>query len=97
MIHGVNIATHGEIMALNIRNQQAEDLATALAALMGESKTEAVIKALQERLDRMRRTRRKRSLADELNEIAAHCGSLNVLDARSADEVLGYDATGLPR
>ena len=84
-------------MALNIRNQQAEDLATALAALMGESKTEAVIKALQERLDRMRRTRRKRSLADELNEIAAHCASLNVLDARSADEVLGYDATGLPR
>jgi len=84
-------------MALNIRNQQAEDLATALAALMGESKTEAVIKALQERLDRMRRTRRKRSLADELNEIAAHCASLNVLDARSADAVLGYDATGLPR
>lgn len=96
MIHGVLNATHGEIMALNIRNREAEELAATLASLMGETKTEAVTKALQERLDRARRTRRKRSLTDELNEIATHCASLPVLDSRSAEVVLGYDAKGLP-
>jgi len=33
---------------------------------------------------------------DELEEIAEHCASLPVLDDRSADEILGYDASGLP-
>jgi antitoxin VapB len=97
MIHGVINATQDEIVALNIRNRHTEELAAALAALTGESKTQAVTKALQERLEKMRRTRRKRSLADELGEIAAHCASLPVLDARPASEILGYDAAGLPR
>jgi antitoxin VapB len=84
-------------MALNIRNKEAESLAAALAALTGETKTEAVTQALKERLERMRRITRKRSLADELNEIAVHCASLPVLDARSADDIVGYGDTGLPR
>ena len=84
-------------MALNIRNPEAEQLAAALAKATGESKTEAVTKALRDRLMRVRRERTGRSLADELEEIAEHCASLPVLDNRSADEILGYDATGLPR
>ena len=84
-------------MALNIRNKEAEQLATALAALTGETKTEAVRKALAERLERARRTRGKRRLLEEINEIADHCASLPVLDNRGADEILGYDANGLPR
>jgi uncharacterized protein (DUF1800 family) len=31
-----------------------------------------------------------------LDQIARHAASLPVLDARSADEILGYDAQGLP-
>ena len=84
-------------MALNIRNKEAEQLATALAALTGETKTEAVRKALAERLERTRRTRGKRRLLEEINEIVDHCASLPVLDNRGADEILGYDANGLPR
>lgn len=84
-------------MALNIRNQEAERLADELAKRTGETKTEAVIKALQDRLARVRRQRPKRRLADDLNEIARRCASLPVLDRRPADEILGYDERGLPR
>ena len=83
-------------MALNIRNSEAERLATELARATGESKTEAVTKALRDRLGRVRRERTKRRLADELVEIAEHCASLPVLDRRS-EEILGYDESGLPR
>jgi antitoxin VapB len=82
--------------ALNIRNPEAQRLATELARRTGESKTEALIKALRERLARVRRRPRRR-LADELDEIAKHCASLPILDRRRSDEILGYDKRGLPR
>lgn len=84
-------------MALNIRNPEAEQLATELAKRTGETKTEAVIKALRDRLSRVRRDRAKRRLADELEEIARHAASLAVLDDRTPDEIIGYDENGLPR
>lgn len=84
-------------MALNIRNPEAEELAVELASQTGETKTDALIKALRDRLYRVRRERSRRSLVDELEGIAKHCASLPVLDARPADEILGYDEHGLPR
>lgn len=84
-------------MALNIRNPEADRLADELAQASGETKTQAVITALRERLARLRRERSKRRLADELDAIAKHCASLPVFDARSADDILGYDDNGLPR
>jgi antitoxin VapB len=84
-------------MPLNIRNEQAEQLASALAKLTGETKTEAVTQALLERLERVRRARAKRRLADQLDEIALHCSALPTRDRRSADEIIGYDENGLPR
>lgn len=83
-------------MALNIRNAEAEQLAAAVARLTGETKTRAVTVALRDRLNRLRRDRSGRSLAQELEEIADHCSSLPVLDSRAADEILGYDEIGLP-
>ena len=84
-------------MALNIRNPEAERLAAALAKLTGETKTEAVTRALRDRLARLRRERTRRRLADELDEIAQHCARLPVRDPRTPDEILGYDEHGLPR
>ena len=84
-------------MALNIRNPETERLAAQLAKQTGETKTEAVTKALRERLAKVRRERSKRRLADELEQIARHCASLPVLDPRPADQILGYDDRGLPR
>ncbi len=84
-------------MALNIRNPETEELADTLAKLTGETKTQAVTKALRDRLERVRRRLSGRRLADELDEIALHTASLPVLDDRDADEILGYDESGLPR
>lgn len=84
-------------MALNIRNAEAERLAEELARLTGETKTAAVTRALRDRLERVRRERSGRALADELDAIARHCASLPVRDGRSADEILGYDERGVPR
>lgn len=84
-------------MALNIRNPETERLAEALARLTGETKTEAVTRAIRDRLGRLRRQRARRRLADELDEIALHCARLAVRDARTPDEILGYDEHGLPR
>ena len=56
-----------------------------------------VTTALRDRLTRVRRERSKQRLADELDAIAQHCAALPVLDPRSADEILGYDETGIPR
>lgn len=83
-------------MALNIRNPEAERLAREVSELTGETKTAAVTAALRDRLERLRRERVDRRLADELDEIARHCARLPVLDARSADQILGYDERGLP-
>ena len=83
-------------MALNIRNPETERLAEAVSRLTGENKTEAVTQALRDRLDRLRRERSRRRLADELDEIARHCAELPVRDSRTADEILGYDERGLP-
>jgi antitoxin VapB len=84
-------------MALNIRNREAEQLADAVARLAGETKTEAVTRALRDRLARLRRERGGRRLADELDDIARHCAALPVNDSRPVDEILGYDEHGLPR
>jgi antitoxin VapB len=83
-------------VALNIRNEEAERLASRLARLTGETKTEAVTRALRDRLARVARERQGRRLADELDEIALHCARRPVRDARTADEILGYDDTGVP-
>jgi antitoxin VapB len=81
-------------MALNIRNSETERLLKILVDLTGESKTEAVTKAVRARIEQIRRERAQRRLADELDEIAIHCAALPVLDSRSADEIVGYDEKG---
>ena len=83
-------------MALNIRSAEADRLAARVARLTGETKTEAVTRALQERLARLESARSGKRLSDELNEIALRCARLPLLDRRSADEILGYDGHGLP-
>jgi antitoxin VapB len=82
-------------VALNIRNPETEQLAASLAKETGESKTEAVTKALKDRLARVQRRKTRRRLADELDEIGQHCASLPLLDSRSNEETLGYDQDGL--
>lgn len=84
-------------MPLSIKHPEADRLARELAARTGESLTEAVIKALKERLQREAGRVRVRRLSDELGRIGARCAALPVLDDRAADEIIGYDDDGVPR
>ena len=84
-------------MALSIKDSKADRLARELARKTGESITNAVRTALEERLARVGAKQRGRRLADELDEIAQRCARLPVVDGREADDILGYGENGLPR
>ena len=88
-------------MALNIRNEEANHLAAQVASLAGETKTDAMILALKERLlllqhQRQAAAHQQASLIERLDQIALRSAARPVGDWRSAEEILGYDATGLP-
>ena len=83
-------------MALSIKDPETDLLIRELARLTGETMTEAVRGAVAARLARERqRHGRGTGLAERLNAIALHCAGLPVLDARSADEIIGYDEHGM--
>ena len=85
-------------MALSLKDGETDRLARAVAALTGESLTEAVRKALAERLARERLRRGEPSgLAARLLEIGRHCASLPDCETRSPDEIVAYDETGMWR
>jgi antitoxin VapB len=83
-------------MALSIKSDEADRLARELAAETGETLTEAVETALRERLDR-EHARHAASMRTRLKRLAADVAILRVADGRTAEEIIGYDDTGLPR
>ena len=84
-------------MALNIKNQEADQLAHELAETTGESLTVAVITALRERLTRLRAKRQRRRLREDVARIRSRYLRLPLRDTRPPDEILGYDESGLPK
>ena len=84
-------------MALSIKHDEADRLARTLARATGETLTDAVVNALRERLDRVRPAARARQRLTRLRAIQRRVAALPTRDRRSADEILGYDAHGLPR
>ncbi len=90
-------------MALNIKNPVVERLAAEVARLAGESKTEAVRRALEERKARLayrradgdRQARLQRFLENEVWP-SAPAGELGRRLPRSAEEeILGYGPEGV--
>jgi len=82
-------------MALSIKTDEADRLARELAAATRESITEAVTVALRERLARVRSlTGPDIMTAARLLAVDYEAGSAH--DARSDDEIIGYDKRGLP-
>jgi antitoxin VapB len=85
-------------MALSIKHPEADRLARELSQITGESLTEAVVKALRERLEHHRGKRPAPQTAHQIfAQARQRLARLPVLDRRSADEILGYDERGLPR
>ena len=80
---------------LNIKNPEAHALAARVAALTGETMTEAVTTALRERLARIAENG---ELAAELLALGRDCAKRLKEPWRSADHAaLLYDERGLPR
>ncbi len=88
----------GGKLPLNIKDDATHEAARVLARARDTTITEAVSQAIHEALERERmdRDRHVKDLAGALDEIAIHCASLPLLDARSPEEILGYDDDGVP-
>lgn len=82
-------------MALSIRNPRAERLAREVAAESGESLTEAIVRALEERLERIRGRRMAPDVVQEIMKISKRCSALPDQDQRTPEEILGYDYIGV--
>lgn len=88
-----------ENVPLNIKDEDTHRAARELARIRGTTITNAVAAAVQEALtrERERRSLSQADLVTVLDEIALHCAGLPVADARSPEEIIGYDRDGLPR
>lgn len=89
-------------MALNIKNPEVERLAADLAALTGESKTEAIRKALEERKGRLslgvvenRREHLWRFLEEEIWPTIPKEQLGRTLTREEEDDLLGYGPDGV--
>jgi antitoxin VapB len=82
---------------LSIKNEATERLARQVANATGESLTEAIHKALQERWQQLRAKRRGGVLAGQIEDLLRRMDSMPTLDTRPEDEILGYDEHGAPR
>jgi len=83
-------------MTLRIKNLEAHELAKALQRETGETMTQAVIQALRERLDRVRRRSQADGMLEDLLAIGRQCAAdLKGPPVDHAD--LLYDENGLPK
>ena len=83
-------------MPLNVKDEEAHELARDLARETGETLTLAVKQALRERLERVRRQRRGKATAEELMEIGRRFSA--GLKKRPIDHgTLLYDERGMPK
>jgi antitoxin VapB len=83
-------------LPLSIKNGATERLARQVASATGESLTEAIHKALEERWHQLKTKRRSRILASQLEDVLRRVDALPPLDLRPEDEILGYDEHGMP-
>ncbi len=84
-------------MPLSIKDSETEHLARQLARETGESLTQAIRRALEERLRRLRQSHHQRILTEKLEDILRRVDALPDMDSRPEEEILGYDSQGLPR
>lgn len=86
-------------MGLSIKNDHVETMLRDLAALRGVSLTEALRQALLAELAREATLQEERRAAKraKLQAILSEATQIPRLNDLSDDEIIGYDAVGLPR
>lgn len=85
-------------MGVIVKNRATEAKIRKLAARTGESLTEAIDRAVEERLERLGSPKRKgRVDRKRLAKLLAYFDSLPKMNEHlSDDEIVGYDENGLP-
>jgi antitoxin VapB len=83
-------------VSLNIKDPEAHKLAQELARETGESMTSAVIQAIRERLEAIRRRHKRDAMRDALTAIAKRGASLHKGPYVDHADLL-YDEKGLPK
>jgi antitoxin VapB len=84
-------------VALNIKTEEAHELARALAEETGETLTDAVTEALRDRLARVLAARRqRRTRVEDVLAIGRRCAATLTGPAVDHGQLL-YDERGLPR
>lgn len=78
-------------MVLNIKNPEVDRLARELSEVTGETITEAISKALKERLERETGKPKGNQFREEIRRIQNRINQLSRLDDRSDEEILGYN------
>lgn len=81
-------------MSLNIKSQEADALVAELARLTGETKTQAVVESLRQRLEREKTRLEHESMAADLLKIGEKCASYG--GVRTEHGELLFDDDGLP-
>jgi antitoxin VapB len=82
-------------MPQELNSARVTDLASELAAVTGEDIETAVVSALEERLARVALPGHIEN-ENEIDALFERLARMPVRDGRCADEILGYDADGLP-
>jgi len=86
------------IPVLNIKDSETHALASELAQLTNETMSQAVKQALKDKLARTKAGQsNNKLLAERVLELAREIASNPVLDARTPEEIIGYDEHGIPR
>ena len=81
-------------MAIGIRDSEVEKMARSPASRRGTTITNVVKEALIELKKEGTLGTGRVGFVGSVMEISRRCGRLQILDARSADEILGYEARG---
>ena len=84
-------------MPLSIRSTRAEALDRDISARTGETMTQVIVVALEERLAKLRSRRETTAAVRRLLRIARRINRRRTRDARTSGAILGYDKHGLPR
>jgi len=80
---------------MNIRSAKVDELVQRLARLTGEDIETALERAIEERLSRVVSPLPADRKA-AMQSFFERASRLRILDSRSADEIVGYDRSGLP-
>ena len=82
-------------MALSIRNPYAEQLARQVSTLTEENITQAIIKALENRLESLKGKKTIVDVEQQILAISQRCGALPDQDQRTDEEIMGYNKDGI--